>query len=94
MAATGNNQPDSYFDPYLGRIERDIRNSKNRVRHTMNNALIAIGIRSEALRTKAEAAARRIGRVHVDHGQTGCVTPDAVEYIRKTMEYKSKKAKA
>ena len=49
----------------------------------MNGALIAIGLRSPALRKKAVAAARRIGKVDVDHGETGCKTPDADSYIEK-----------
>jgi 3-methyladenine DNA glycosylase AlkD len=93
LSAADTKKPDTAFEPYLSRIERDIHSAKNRVRHAMNNALIAIGIRSDALRKKAEAAAKRIGKVDVDHGETGCVTPDAVAYIRKTLEHKAKKAK-
>ena len=73
---------DSYFRPYLAVIERDIHTRKNRVRYSMNNALIAIGLRSEALEADAVAAAQRIGVVEVDHGETNCKTPDAVPYIR------------
>jgi hypothetical protein len=49
----------------------------------MNNALIAIGGRNEALRKQATAAAKRVGKVDVDHGDTACKTPDAVSYIEK-----------
>jgi hypothetical protein len=35
----------------------------------------------------AEDAAR-IGKVKVDHGETGCKTPDAVPYIKKAVERK------
>jgi 3-methyladenine DNA glycosylase AlkD len=73
---------------WLGVIERDIHRSKNRVRHAMNNALIAIGVRSPALQNRALAAAKRIGRVEVDHGETGCKTPDAADYIRKTARWR------
>jgi hypothetical protein len=45
--------------------------------------LIAIGIRNSALEKKALAAARQIGKVAVDHGETGCKTPDATAYIQK-----------
>ena len=38
------------------------------------------------------AAARRIGKVEVDHGDTGCKTPDAVDYIRKMAERRAAKA--
>jgi hypothetical protein len=47
----------------------------------MNGALIAIGVRNAALRAEAEAVAAKIGRVEVDHGETGCVTPEAIPYI-------------
>jgi 3-methyladenine DNA glycosylase AlkD len=80
--------PDEYFEKYLARIERDIHASKNRVRYEMNNALIAIGVRNPALEAKALAMAARIGKVEVDHGETGCKTPDAASYIRKAVEKK------
>lgn len=50
---------------------------------------IAIGTRSETLEAKALAAAARIGKVIVDHGQTNCKTPDAVSYIKKARARKS-----
>ncbi len=65
----------------LGRIEREIKTAKNRVRHSMNSVLIAIGGRSVKLRTAALAAHQRIGKVEVDHGDTACVTPNAEAYI-------------
>lgn len=67
----------------LATIEREIHRSPNFARHAMNNALIAIGVYKPALRKKAVAAARRIGKVDVDHGETNCVTPDAGAYIAK-----------
>jgi 3-methyladenine DNA glycosylase AlkD len=68
----------------VGRIQREIHAAPNRVRHEMNGALIAFGLRGGRVRDRAMAAAERIGTVRVDHGQTSCVTPDAVAYIRKT----------
>ena len=82
--------PDSYFEDALARIERDLQSSKNRVRYAMNNAVIAIGLRSEALEARAVAAAERIGKVVVDHGQTGCKTPDAIPYIAKAKAHRQK----
>ena len=67
--------PDEFFTPYLHEIEVDIHTRKNRIRAAMNNTLIAIGIRSMHLEALAVAAAQRIGRVFVDHGETGCKTP-------------------
>jgi 3-methyladenine DNA glycosylase AlkD len=73
--------PDTLFEQQLAAIECDIHSRKNFTRHAMNNALIAIGMRNEHLEALAIAAARRIGNVHVDHGQTSCQTPDAESYI-------------
>ena len=86
--------PDEYFERFLSTIERDIHESPNRVRHAMNDALIAIGVRNPALREKALAAATRIGKVEVDHGETGCKTPDAIAYIQKVLERKKKSSAA
>jgi 3-methyladenine DNA glycosylase AlkD len=74
---------DEYFEPYLVTVERDVHASKNRTRHSMMGALIAIGGRSEPLRDKAIAAARRIGHVEVDYGDTNCKTPEPEPYIAK-----------
>jgi len=72
------------FSRYLETIAKDIHASKNRTRYAMNSALIAIGIRSARLKQKALRAAARIGTVTVDHGLTGCKTPDARQYIIKS----------
>ena len=72
------------LESYLQVIERDIHKAKNRVRHSMNSALISIGTRNEKLQKKALAVAARIGKVEVDHGDTDCKTPDAGQYILKT----------
>lgn len=83
LAMQENGLPDSYFANYLDIIERDLHGAKNRVRYSMNNALIAIGGRSEALHVQAVKVAQALGQVIVDHGQTGCKTPDAVPYMEK-----------
>ncbi|RMH69917.1 MAG: DNA alkylation repair protein [Gemmatimonadetes bacterium] len=82
--------PDAYFEAYLPQIEARIHQSKNRIRYAMNGALIALGLRSDALAEKAIAVAERIGTVAVDHGETGCKTPSAVEYIQKGRARKKK----
>lgn len=74
---------DREYAALIARIERDIHDSANRVKHTMNNALIGIGLRSAGLYEIARAAAQRIGRVDVDHGKTACKTPDAAAYMAK-----------
>jgi len=89
LAMNDQTLPDAYFEPYVSRIERDIHAGKNRLRHAMNSALIAIGTRDSALEQKAIAAAMRIGKVVVNHGETNCKTPDAVSYIKKVKERKA-----
>jgi len=61
----------------LDRIERGILTAKNRTRHAMNGALIEIGNGIPALRERALAMAQRLGKIEVDHGESGGETPDA-----------------
>jgi 3-methyladenine DNA glycosylase AlkD len=75
--------PAGYFEPYLKAIESRIHASPNRARDAMNSALIAIAVRSPKLEREGLAAARRIGPVEVDHGETDCETHDAESYILK-----------
>ena len=82
---------DQQFMQILGDIERNIHAAKNRTRYAMNNALIAIGIRNTRLRDRAIQAARKIGKVEVDHGKTGCKTPDAEAYILKTLAHRTRR---
>jgi 3-methyladenine DNA glycosylase AlkD len=84
--------PDDYFAPYLDTIAQDIHTRKNRVRYSMNSALIAIGIRNERLHTQALKVAEQIGVVEVDHGQTNCKTPDAIDYMERTLARQKQKA--
>lgn len=76
------------FSRYVETIATHIHASRNRTRYAMNSALIAIGIRSAPLKQKALRAAARIGAVAVDHGATGCKTPDARQYIVKSWNRK------
>lgn len=84
--------PDTKFAALLKTIERDIHGAQNQVRYAMNGALIAIGVRNPKLERLAVAAAKRIGKVEVDHGDTSCKTPDAVAYIAKTKAHRAKRA--
>ncbi len=72
----------------LATIEKEIHRSPNWARYAMNLALISIGIYKPALREKAIEAARRIGKVEVDHGETNCKTPEPVAYIQKAAKRK------
>jgi 3-methyladenine DNA glycosylase AlkD len=75
----------------LKEIEKTIHSERNRVKHSMNSALICIGSRGGELTDQAIAAAGRIGQVEVDHGDTDCKTPDAIAYIRKMLARAEKK---
>jgi len=92
LARQENDLSDAYLKKYLEKIEARIHGSANWVRYAMNNALINVGVRNPKLEKLAIAAARRIGTVEVDHGETGCKTPEAVAYIKKTVAYNKKKA--
>jgi len=91
LASRDESMPDSFFADALTRIERTIRAAPNGERLTMHNALIQIGGRSAALRKAATAAAKRIGDPEIDHGDTDCKTPDAVEHIAKAWAHSTSK---
>jgi len=82
---------DAWCRAKLKEIETGIAGAGNRVRHSMNQVLICIGVRNPKLEKAALAAAKRIGEIEVDHGPTSCTTPDAAAYIAKTLAYRAKK---
>ena len=87
-----NDQPsDADCRKLLKTIEKEIHGSANRARYSMNTALISIGAYRPALTEEAMAAAKRIGKVEVDHGDTSCRTPDAIDYMKKTIAHLKKK---
>ncbi len=86
MAMIDEATPDAWFADRLAEIEKGIRAASNRHKYLMNNALIAIGCRNAALRKAATATAKRLGTIEVDHGDTACKTPDAIESLKKTWE--------
>lgn len=79
---------DADAEQVLATIEKQIHRSPNWARYAMNGALISIGIFKPSLRKQAIEAARRIGKVEIDHGETNCKTPDAVPYIEKASKRK------
>jgi 3-methyladenine DNA glycosylase AlkD len=79
---------DADAENVLATIEKEIHRSPNWARYAMNGALISIGIFKPALRKKAIEAAKRIGKVEVDHGETNCKTPEAVSYIERASKRK------
>ncbi len=91
LANRDEQSPDETYAKHLAQIEKSIHSEANEVKSAMNGALIAIGGRSIALRKAATAAAKRIGKVEVDQGDTSCQTPDAVAYIGRLWERSGKK---
>lgn len=91
LAADDPELADGYFEAKLGVIREEIHTRKNQVRDAMNRALIAIGVRNMRLERRALAVASAVGKVEVDHGETSCKTPDAVAYIKRTVEYRARK---
>jgi 3-methyladenine DNA glycosylase AlkD len=83
--------PDAWFLARVAEIGKGIGTAVNAERYTMNQALIAIGCRNPALRKAALAAAKRIGTVEVDHGDTACKTPDARAYVEKAWTHATSK---
>lgn len=81
-------KPDSELDPaalgkLLDRVVKTIHSQPNRVKYVMNGFVIALGGYVNGFYDKAVAAAKAIGTVDVDMGDTSCIVPDAVAYLAK-----------
>jgi 3-methyladenine DNA glycosylase AlkD len=94
VLAAGDAVAGDWLSARIKEIERGIAKAPNYTRHCMNNALIAIGGSRPALAKLAIAAAERIGKVEVDHGDSSCKTPDAAAYILKMAARKPARKKA
>lgn len=67
----------------LHRIEATIHEERNRVRYVMNQFVICVGAYVLDLHDEALKVAEKIGKVHVNVGNTACKVPLATEYIHK-----------
>ncbi len=67
----------------LERIESTIHDAPNRVRHCMNSFVMSVGGYVVPLNERAKEAARRIGTVTVDMGDTACKVHSALDMINK-----------
>jgi len=67
----------------MDRVVSQVHTAPNRVRYQMNNFVICVGCYIEPLLQQAKKAARQIGPVEVDMGDTACKTPLATDYIAK-----------
>jgi len=70
----------------LTRVVMNISKAENRVRHTMNGFIIAVGVYVTDLTGNAIATAKKIGIINVDMNGTACKIPNATEYILKIKE--------
>ena len=71
------------IEELLKQIVKQIHQQPNDVRYTMNGFVIAVGCYVKPLLRQAKAAAKAIGVVAVDMGETACKVPNALEYIEK-----------
>ena len=67
----------------LNTVVKGIGGAQNRVRQTMNGFVIAVGSYVKPLLKQAKSAAKQIGDVSVDVGDTACKVPLATAYIQK-----------
>jgi hypothetical protein len=67
----------------LGRVVKGIDAAANRERYTMNGFVISVGCYVRPLLGAAKAAAKKLGNVSVDVGDTACAVPVAEAYIAK-----------
>jgi 3-methyladenine DNA glycosylase AlkD len=70
----------------LARVAKTIHEQPNRVRHTMNGFIIAVGCYVNALTDAALDTAKKVGVVSVNMGDTACKVPAAVDYIKKVKD--------
>lgn len=68
------------------RVEKTIHDQPNRVRYCMNGFLSCVGCYVPGLTARALKAAKAIGTVEVDMGDTACKVPSVAETIQKVRD--------
>ena len=81
-------KPDNELDitlvkKLLQRVVKEIHSAPNDVRYAMNGFVIGVGGYIKELTKDAIEAAKKIGDVYVDMGNTACKVPSAQDYIKK-----------
>jgi 3-methyladenine DNA glycosylase AlkD len=71
------------IEKLLKAVVKEMDSAQNRVRYTMNGFVIAVGSHVRPLLAQAKAAAKQIGAVSVNMGDTACKVPLATAYIQK-----------
>lgn len=70
----------------LDRVQKTLQQSPDNVRYAMNMFVISLAIYVGELRPAAIAAAKKIGPVEVDMGDTSCKVPFAPDYIERAKQ--------
>lgn len=83
---------DDYFLPYIDVVEKTIHQEENQVKEAMLAFLLYVGQRNLALNIRGIAAAKKIGRVDIDYGDTSCEPVDVLKHL--TKEHVQKKVGA
>jgi len=81
-------KPDNELDialikKLLQRVVKGIHSAPNDVRYAMNGFVIGVGGYIKELTKDAIEAAKKMGDVYVDMGNTACKVPSAPDYIKK-----------
>lgn len=76
--------PVAEYGKLLDRAVKEIDGAPDGARYSMNNFVIMVGTYVAPLAVKALAAAKKIGPVEIDMGDTSCKVPLAEEYILKS----------
>ncbi len=71
------------IDTLLSKVVKEVHDAPGRVAYAMNSFVINVGSYVKPLLAKAKAAAKKIGVVAIDMGDTSCKVPVATEYITK-----------
>lgn len=71
------------IDELLATVVREIHKAPARVAYTMNNFVICAACFVKPMLVRAKAAAKKIGAVEIDMGDTCCQVPFAPDYIAK-----------
>lgn len=67
-------------------VQKTIHQAPDKVRYAMNMFVISLAIYVGPLRDAAIAAAKKIGKVEVDMGDTSCQVPYAPDYIERARQ--------
>ena len=67
----------------MKRATSEIHDQTDMVKAAMNGYIISLGSYHGKRTKKVKAAAKKIGKVEVDHGNTPCKTPEVIATIEK-----------